>query len=139
MVDCFARDLDALLVAVPTDLYRPSLALLTDLYQVTMGTHAHSWVMLFDTEREAFETYARALPQNCVFLVDTYDSLNGVRNALEVGAWLRENGHELFGIRLDSGDIAYLSIEARKLLDAAGFQKTHVFATNDLDEHVMPV
>jgi nicotinate phosphoribosyltransferase len=101
------------------------------------GTHAHSWVMLFDTEREAFETYARALPQNCVFLVDTYDTLEGVRNAIEVGSWLRQNGHELFGIRLDSGDLAYLSIEARKLLDASGFQKTHVFATNDLDEHVI--
>ncbi|MFH0903435.1 MAG: nicotinate phosphoribosyltransferase [Pseudomonadota bacterium] len=101
------------------------------------GTHAHSWVMLFDTEREAFETYARALPQNCVFLVDTYDTLEGVRNAIGVGSWLRENGHELFGVRLDSGDLAYLSIEARKLLDAAGFQKTHIFATNDLDEYVI--
>lgn len=101
------------------------------------GTHAHSWVMLFDGEREAFETYARALPHNCVFLVDTYDTLQGVRNAIEVGGWLRQNGHELLGIRLDSGDLAYLSIEARKLLDAAGFDKTQIFASNDLDEHVI--
>ena len=101
------------------------------------GTHAHSWVMLFDGEREAFETYARALPDNCVFLVDTYDTLAGVRSAIEVGLWLRQRGHELLGIRLDSGDLAYLSIEARKLLDAAGFQQAHVFATNDLDEHTI--
>ncbi len=101
------------------------------------GTHAHSWVMLFDTEREAFETYARALPHNCVFLVDTYDTLDGIRNAIEVGRSLRQNGHELFGIRLDSGDLAYFSIEARRLLDAAGFERTRVFASNDLDEHVI--
>jgi nicotinate phosphoribosyltransferase len=101
------------------------------------GTHAHSWIMLFDDELEAFETYARALPQNCVFLVDTYDTLDGVRKAIKVGAWLRENGHELLGVRLDSGDLAYLSIEARKLLDQAGFPKAHIFATNDLDEHII--
>lgn len=101
------------------------------------GTHAHSWVMLFDTEREAFETYARALPNNCVFLVDTYDTHQGIANAIEVGRWLRENGHELFGVRLDSGDLAELSIEARRQLDAAGFHETHVLATNDLDEHVI--
>ena len=101
------------------------------------GTHAHSWVMLFDTEREAFETYARALPHNCVFLVDTYDTLDGVRNAIEVGRSLRRSGHELLGVRLDSGDLAYLSLEARRLLDAAGFESTRVFASNDLDEHVI--
>jgi len=101
------------------------------------GTHAHSWVMLFDTELEAFETYAHALPQNCVFLVDTYDTLEGVRHAIKVGTWLRDNGHELFGVRLDSGDLAYLSIEARKLLDHAGFEKARIFATNDLDEHII--
>ena len=101
------------------------------------GTHAHSWVMLFDDELDAFETYARALPDNCVFLVDTYDSLDGVRHAIEVGKRLRAQGHELQGIRLDSGDLAYLSIEARKMLDAAGFPKATVFATNDLDEHII--
>jgi nicotinate phosphoribosyltransferase len=101
------------------------------------GTHAHSWVMLFDTELEAFERYARALPQNCVFLVDTYDTLEGVRHAIEIGGWLRKNGHDLLGVRLDSGDLAYLSIEARKLLDRAGFEKARIFATNDLDEHII--
>ncbi len=101
------------------------------------GTHAHSWVMLFDTERQAFESYAHAMPHNCVFLVDTYDSLEGVRHAIEQGHWLREHGYDLLGIRLDSGDLAFLSIEARKMLDAAGFPDAKVYATNDLDEHVI--
>src|SRR5512147_560182 len=80
------------------------------------GTHAHSWVMAFDTEAEAFEAWAQAQPNNGVFLVDTYDTLQGVRSAVEVGKWLAERGHRLGGIRLDSGDLAYLSIEARKIL-----------------------
>jgi nicotinate phosphoribosyltransferase len=101
------------------------------------GTHAHSWVMLFDTEREAFQAYAEALPGNCVFLVDTYDTLEGVRNAIEVGRWLRTRGHDLLGVRLDSGDLAYFSVEARRLLDEAGFQKTAILASNDLDEHTI--
>jgi nicotinate phosphoribosyltransferase len=101
------------------------------------GTHAHSWVMTFETELEAFETYAQALPNNCVFLVDTYDTLEGVRHAIEVGKHLRQRGHEMIGIRLDSGDLAYLSIEARKLLDAAGFEKAGILASNDLDENVI--
>ncbi len=101
------------------------------------GTHAHSWVMLFDDERAAFDTYAQALPHNCVFLVDTYDTLDGVRNAIEVGRSLRRTGHELSGVRLDSGDLAYLSVEARRLLDAAGFERARIFASNDLDEHVI--
>src|SRR5207245_539977 len=98
------------------------------------GTHAHSWVMLFDSEREAFAAYAKAMPHNVVLLVDTYDSLQGVRNAIETGRWLRSQGRELSGIRLDSGDLAWLSIEARKLLDAAGFTKTVIFASNELEE-----
>jgi nicotinate phosphoribosyltransferase len=101
------------------------------------GTHAHSWVMLFDDELEAFTAYARALPANCVLLVDTFHSLEGVRRAIEVGRWLRSQGRELTGIRLDSGDLAYLSIEARKLLDAAGFPKTAILASNELDEHII--
>jgi nicotinate phosphoribosyltransferase len=101
------------------------------------GTHAHSWVMLFDSELEAFETYARAMPHNVVLLVDTYDSLQGIRHAIEAGRMLRSLGRELAGIRLDSGDLAWLSIEARKLLDAAGFEKTVIFASNELDEHVI--
>lgn len=101
------------------------------------GTHAHSWVMLFDDEREAFEAYARALPNNVVFLVDTYDTLEGVRHAIEAGRTLRAQGRDLLGVRLDSGDLAWLSIEARKLLDAAGFEKTVILASNDLDEGVI--
>lgn len=101
------------------------------------GTHAHSWVMLFDEEQAAFEAYARALPGNCVFLVDTYDSLEGVRRAIEVGRWLRSQGKELVGIRLDSGDLAWLSIEARRLLDAAGFPEAVIYASNELDETII--
>ena len=101
------------------------------------GTHAHSWVMSFDTERESFETYADALPNNCVFLVDTYDTLEGVRQAIAVGQRLRERGQRLLGVRLDSGDLAWLSIEARKLLDAAGFADAAIVASNDLDEHLI--
>jgi len=101
------------------------------------GTHAHSWVMSFDDEREAFLAYAEAMPNNCVFLVDTYDTLEGVRHAVETGKWLRERGHEMVGIRLDSGDLAWLSIEARKILDEAGFPKAVIVASNDLDEHII--
>ena len=101
------------------------------------GTHAHSWVMSFETELEAFQAYARAMPNNCVFLVDTYDTLEGVRNAVQVGTWLRTQGHEMIGVRLDSGDLAYLSIEARKILDEGGFPKAVIVASNDLDEHII--
>ncbi len=101
------------------------------------GTHAHSWVMVFEDEQTAFDHYAEAMPDNCVLLVDTYDSLLGVRHAIETGKKLRAAGHELTGIRLDSGDLAYLSIEARKLLDAAGFRNTAILASNDLDEHII--
>ncbi len=101
------------------------------------GTHAHSWVMCFDTEIEAFEQYANAMPNNCVFLVDTYDTLPGVQRAIEVGKRLRATGHELIGIRLDSGDLAFLSIEARRMLDDAGFPDAHIIASNDLDEHII--
>jgi nicotinate phosphoribosyltransferase len=101
------------------------------------GTHAHSWVMSFDSEPDAFQAYAEAMPNNCVFLVDTYDTLQGVRHAVKLGSWLRERGHELVGIRLDSGDLAQLSIEARRILDEAGFQKAVIVASNDLDEHLI--
>jgi len=101
------------------------------------GTHAHSWVMSFDDELEAFDAYAKAMPNNCVFLVDTYDTLEGVRHAITVGIKLRERGYEMVGIRLDSGDLAWLSIEARKLLDAAGFPKAAIVASNDLDERTI--
>jgi len=101
------------------------------------GTHAHSWVMCFDEELEAFKAYARAMPNNCVFLVDTYDTVQGVKNAIEVGNWLRGEGHEMVGVRLDSGDLAWLSIEARRLLDEAGFEKAAIVASNDLDESII--
>ncbi len=98
------------------------------------GTHAHSWVLSFDSELEAFEAYAGAMPNNCVFLVDTYDSLQGVRHAVEVGRKLRERGHEMIGVRLDSGDLAWLSREARRILDEGGFPQAQILASNDLDE-----
>ena len=101
------------------------------------GTHAHSWVMSFDDEQQAFDTYADVLPNNVTLLVDTYDTLEGVRHAIETGRKLKQRGHTLAGIRLDSGDLAYLSIEARKLLDAAGFENTVIVASNDLDEVII--
>ena len=101
------------------------------------GTHAHSWVMCFDCEPDAFAAYAKAMPNNVVLLVDTYNTLDGVRNAVEVGRQLRAVGHQLQGIRLDSGDLAYLSIEARKILDEAGFPDTVIVASNDLDEEII--
>jgi nicotinate phosphoribosyltransferase len=97
------------------------------------GTHAHSWVLSFADERDAFDAYAQAMPNNSTLLVDTYNTLDGVRHAIETGHKLRAAGHTLSGIRLDSGDLAYLSIEARKLLDAAGFPETKIVASNDLD------
>jgi nicotinate phosphoribosyltransferase len=101
------------------------------------GTHAHSWVMSFETEREAFMEFAKAMPGNSTLLVDTYNTLKGVKTAIEAGKWLVKNGHPFNGIRLDSGDLAFLSIEARKLLDAAGFEKAQIVASNDLDENLI--
>ncbi len=99
------------------------------------GTHAHSWVMAFKDEQEAFDAYAEVLPNNCIFLVDTYDSLKGVRHAIQTGLKLKAKGHQFVGIRLDSGDLAKLSIEARKLLDEAGFSEAIIVASNELDEY----
>ncbi len=99
------------------------------------GTHAHSWVMAFDRELDAFVAYASAMPNNCLFLVDTYDTLAGVRHAIEVGKKLREHGQELVGIRLDSGDLAELSRQARQLLNQSGFEHALIVASSDLDEH----
>lgn len=102
-----------------------------------MGTHAHSWVMSFDDEAEAFDRYAEAMPDNSTLLVDTYDTLRGVDHAIATARKLRERGHELSGIRLDSGDLAWLSQQARTKLDAAGFPEVKVVASNDLDEHII--
>jgi len=101
------------------------------------GTHAHSWVMFHDRELDAFRAYADAMPGNCTLLVDTYDSLEGVRHAIAIGRELRARGHELAGVRLDSGDLAHLSSEARRLLDEAGFPDAKVVASNDLDEQLI--
>ena len=101
------------------------------------GTHAHSWVMAFDSEIESFDAYARAMPNNCTLLVDTYDTLEGVRNAVEIGRRLRSRGHRLAAIRIDSGDLAWLSIRAREILDGAGFEDVRIIASNELDEHLI--
>lgn len=101
------------------------------------GTYAHSWVLAFDTELEAFEAFAEVLPNNCVFLVDTYDTLEGVRHAARVGQELARRGHRMAGVRLDSGDLAYLSREARRILDAAGLADAAILASNDLDEELI--
>jgi nicotinate phosphoribosyltransferase len=99
------------------------------------GTHAHSWVMSFADESEAFAGYAKVMPNNCVFLVDTYDTLRGVDRAIAEAVKLRERGYEMVGIRLDSGDLAALSKAAREKLDAAGFPNAAVVASSDLDEY----
>ncbi len=101
------------------------------------GTHAHSWVMSFDSEIESFDAWARAMPHNSIFLVDTYDSLRGVRNTVKIGQAMRERGHHLSGVRLDSGDLAWLSKQAREILDAAGFESTRIVASGDLDEKLI--
>ena len=101
------------------------------------GTHAHSWIMAFDDEEESFVAYAEAMPNNCIFLIDTYDTVGGVKKAINVARRMRERGKEMIGVRLDSGDLAHLSIEVRKLLDEAGFPKAKIMASNELDEHII--
>ena len=104
------------------------------------GTHAHSWIMSFPDELTAFRTYARLYPSACILLVDTYDTLkSGVPNAIKVFKEMREAGIPLtfYGIRLDSGDLAYLSKKAKKMLDDAGFPDAVISASNDLDESLI--
>lgn len=104
------------------------------------GTHAHSWIMSFPDEYTAFKTYAEMYPSACILLVDTYDTLkSGVPNAIRVFGEMRDAGIPLtyYGIRLDSGDLAYLSKKARKMLDAAGFSDAVISASNDLDEYLI--
>ena len=99
------------------------------------GTMAHSWVMDYPSEYEAFRAYADSYPDNCLLLVDTYDTLrSGVPNAIKVFKELKEKGHKPKGIRLDSGDLAYLSKEARRMMDEAGFTETIICVSGDLDE-----
>lgn len=105
-----------------------------------MGTHAHSWIMSSPDEYTAFKTYAEMYPDNCTLLVDTYDTLkSGVPNAIRVFQEFKDAGKPLikYGIRLDSGDLAYLSKEARKMLDEAGFPEATICASNDLDEFLL--
>ncbi len=105
-----------------------------------LGTHAHSWIMSFPDEYTAFKAYADLYPDNCTLLVDTYDTLkSGVPNAIRVFQEMRDAGVKLtrYGIRLDSGDLAYLSKKARKMLDEAGFEDATIAASNDLDEYLL--
>ena len=105
-----------------------------------LGTHAHSWIMSFKDEYTAFKTYADLYPDNCTLLVDTYDTLkSGVPNAIRVFQEMKDAGIPLkkYGIRLDSGDLAYLSKKARKMLDDAGFPDAVIAASNDLDEYLL--
>lgn len=104
------------------------------------GTHAHSWIMSFKTELEAFRTYAKLYPDNCLLLVDTYDTLkSGVPHAIQVFDELKAEGIKpsVYGIRLDSGDLAYLTKKARKMLDAAGHTDAIISASSDLDEYLI--
>ncbi|MCE5168162.1 nicotinate phosphoribosyltransferase [Paenibacillus profundus] len=104
----------------------------------TKGTHAHAWVQSFEDEREAFEVFSEALPNQVTLLVDTYDTLHsGIPNAIQIGLELKKRGKELQAIRLDSGDIAYLSIQARNMLDEAGLTDVQICASNDLDEYTI--
>ena len=100
------------------------------------GTHAHSWVMNFKDEYTAFMEYAKVYPENTLLLVDTYDTLKqGIPNAIKVFDYLKSQGYKPRGIRLDSGDLAYLSKKAREMLDAAGYPETKICASGDLDEY----
>lgn len=101
------------------------------------GTHAHSWVMAFHDELEAFRAYARTFPKNCVLLVDTYDVKQGIENAITVGLEMRERGERLAGIRIDSGDLAWLARYARTRLDEAGLTDCGIVLSNDLDEYTI--
>ena len=111
------------------------------MFQVPVkGTHAHSWIMSFPDEYTAFKTYAELYPNACILLVDTYDVLNsGVPNAIRVFQEMKAAGHEMkgYGIRIDSGDLAYLSKQAYKMLDEAGFGDAIISASSDLDEHLI--
>jgi nicotinate phosphoribosyltransferase len=102
------------------------------------GTHAHSWIQSFTSELEAFQAYARSFPDDCILLVDTYDTLkSGIPNAIRVAKDLETQGHRLSGIRIDSGDLAFLSQRARQMLDQEGFEYVKIVASNELDEYII--
>jgi nicotinate phosphoribosyltransferase len=103
----------------------------------TKGTQAHSWIMAFDKELDSFQAFAQIMAENTFLLVDTYNTLEGIKNAIKVGLELRKQGKDLRGVRLDSGDLASLSKTARELLDAAGFNNTQIMASGELDEYAI--
>ncbi len=109
------------------------------LYDIeSTGTQAHSWIQSFDDELTSFREFAKAFPDKCILLVDTYDTLNqGIPNAITVAGEMEERGQKLLGVRLDSGDLAYLSKKARKMLDDAGFEYVKIVVSNKLDEYVI--
>jgi len=102
------------------------------------GTHAHSWIQSFPSELEAFQAYARSFPDDCILLVDTYDTLkSGVPNAIQVAKELERQGHRLSGIRIDSGDLAFLSQRSRQMLDHEALRYVKIAVSNELDEYVI--
>ena len=101
------------------------------------GTHSHAWVMSFENELEAFRAYVQSFPHNAILLVDTYDAIKGVQNAITVAKEMALRGETLAGIRIDSGDLAWLSTRAREMLDDAGCHDVKIIATNDLDERTI--
>ncbi len=108
------------------------------LYDIPVsGTHAHSWVMSFPDELSAFRAYAQAMPDNCILLVDTYDVKQGVSNAITVARELKRDGHQLKAVRIDSGDLAWLSKMTRAMLNQAGFEDVGIVLSNDLDEYTI--
>ncbi len=101
------------------------------------GTLAHSWVMAFDDEELSFDAYSEVMPHGCVFLIDTYDTIQGAKKAIATAKKMRKKGVEMIGVRLDSGDLAHLSIAIRKMLDEAGFKDAKIMASNELDESII--
>jgi len=102
------------------------------------GTMAHSWIMSFESELAAFQKYADVYPDGCILLIDTYDTLkSGLDNAIKIGKKLQEQGHDSFGVRLDSGDLEYLSKRVRERLDQAGLKNAKIAASNELDEGII--
>jgi nicotinate phosphoribosyltransferase len=102
------------------------------------GTMAHSWIMSFESELAAFQKYAEVYPDGCILLIDTYDTLkSGLENAIKIGRKLKDQGHDSFGVRLDSGDLEYLSKRVRERLDQAGLKDALIAASNELDEGII--
>ena len=101
------------------------------------GTHSHSWVLAFDTELESFKKYADVMPNNCILLIDTFNTMDGLDNAIIVAKELEKKNKKLLGVRIDSGDLAYLSKKARTKLDKNGLEYVKIVASNDLDEFLI--